>query len=99
MRRHRGRTFRPTFDLLNDRRLLAALTPSQVTGAYGLNAIAFNANGTAIKGDGSGQTIALVDAYHDPYLTSDVATFSASYRLPVANVVQVNLAGGATSSG
>src|SRR5262249_54283187 len=63
------------------------LSPQQVAAAYGFNAIAFG----AIAGDGSGQTIAIVDAYDDPALvdgtspsfgTSDLAQFDRQYGLP-----------------
>ena len=45
---------------------LSALTPAQIESAYGFNAISFS-NGT-IKGNGAGQTIAIIDAYNDPYI-------------------------------
>src|SRR5581483_12358364 len=84
-------------DLLDDRCLLSALTPQQVTRAYGLNAI--NVNGATIKGDGTGQTIAIVDAYHDPYLVSDLATFDRTFGLAAANLSVVNLAGNFADAG
>jgi len=66
---------------LESRTLLSvAYTPAQILTAYGINQIAFS-NG-AIKGDGSGQTIAIVDAYYDPTIQSDLATFSSKYGLP-----------------
>src|SRR5689334_3984148 len=36
-------------------------SPAQVAAAYGFNNVSFN----GVKGDGSGQTIAIVDAYND----------------------------------
>src|SRR6516162_3993646 len=60
-------------------RNLMAFTPKQIVHAYGFDQIKFN-NGTVI-GDGSGQTIALVDAYYDPTIQSDIATFSSTYGL------------------
>src|SRR3954447_16387629 len=39
-----------------------ALTPAMVQSAYGFNKIAFG----TVRGDGTGQTIAIVDAYDDP---------------------------------
>ena len=57
----------PLWDQLDDRCLLSGYTPAQITSAYGLNAITFTSStGTTIKGDGSGQTIALIEEYHDP---------------------------------
>lgn len=99
MSRQRRLALRPAVDFLDDRCLLSGLTPQQVTQAYGLNAITFNANGQSVKGDGSGQTIAVVVAYHDAYLASDVARFDATYGLAAANLTQVNLAGASSNDG
>ena len=71
---------RPRLELLDDRCLLSAVTPTQINSAYGLNAITFS-NGT-IKGNGAGQTIAIVDAYHDPSIYSDLTAFDAKYGIP-----------------
>src|SRR5262249_17823542 len=48
-------------------------TPSQISHAYGFDQITFN-DGT-IEGDGSGQTIAIVDAYRNPNIASDLHVF------------------------
>lgn len=45
-------------------------SPAQMTGYLGLT------------GDGTGQTIAIVDAYDDPNIASDAETFSQQYGLP-----------------
>jgi subtilase family serine protease len=58
-------------------------TPTQIAHAYGFDKIAFS-NG-AVKGSGAGQTIAIVDAYDDPNIASDLATFSAKFNLPQMN--------------
>jgi subtilase family serine protease len=89
--RRRGLCLRPQIDLLDDRCLLSSLTPSQVTAAYGLNAI-------TVKGDGSGVTIALIEMYHDPNLASDLATFDQEYGLPTPTLTVDNLAGTQTNS-
>ena len=61
------RRLRPALDRLDDRCLPSGLTPAQLTHAYGLDAITFNApSGATVKGDGTGTTIALIEAYHDP---------------------------------
>ncbi len=75
------------------------LAPQQVAAAYGFNAIAFG----GIAGDGTGQTIAIVDAYDDPALvdstdpsfgTSDLAQFDRQYGLPdPPGFVKINQAG------
>jgi subtilase family serine protease len=65
-----------------------AISPLAVRHAYGIDNISFS----GIVGDGTGQTIVLVDAYDDPGLvdtsdiadfpTSDLAMFDAQYGLP-----------------
>jgi len=55
------------------------LSPSQILNAYGINQISFR-NGT-ITGSGQGQTIAIVDAYDDPNISSDLGMFDAQYGL------------------
>ncbi len=59
-----------------------ALTPQQIETAYGIN---------LLSQEGSGQTIAIVDAFDDPdlvsssnaaYATSDLHNFDAYYGLP-----------------
>ena len=67
---------------LEGREVPAALTPAQVRTAYGFNQIAFTtATGAAVAGNGSGTTIAIVDAYNDPYISSDVNTFDQRYSI------------------
>jgi len=50
-----------------------------------------------VKGDGSGETIALVEAYHDPNLVSDLHTFDQEFNLPDP-VLTVNTQKGAKSN-
>jgi subtilase family serine protease len=54
-------------------------SPTQIRAVYGIDGITFS-NGT-ISGDGAGQTIAIVDAYADPNIASDLATFDAEYGI------------------
>ena len=78
------------------------VTPAQIRHAYGFDQISFN-NGT-VAADGSGTTIAIVDAYNDPNILSDVNTFSSNstfnINLPLLNqpggpwLKQVNQTGG-----
>ncbi len=51
----------------------AVYTPSQVRTAYGVN---------KIPDEGQGMTVAIVDAYSQPYIQSDVNTFSSLFGLP-----------------
>ncbi|HWE36998.1 MAG TPA: hypothetical protein VG406_10565 [Isosphaeraceae bacterium] len=83
----RQRGYRPRFDRLDGRWLpsvatFAGLTPAQLSQAYGFNSTA-NANG-------AGQTIAVVVAYHDPNLASDLATFDQANNLPGQSTAQVS---------
>jgi streptogramin lyase len=51
------------------------LTPTQVRTAYGLNVLPLSSN------DGHGQTIAIVDAYNDPTIFSDLDTFDKTFSV------------------
>src|ERR1700691_1043459 len=106
--RRRAVRSRPHLDQLDDRCLLsgyspvssAGFTPAQITAAYGLNAITFtSSSGATVTGNGSGETIALIEAYHDPNLASDLNTFDQAYKLPTANLTVVDQAGSQTNSG
>ena len=56
------------------------LSPAQMRHAYGFDQITFN--NAAVQGDGTGQTIAIVDAYDDPNIVADLTAFDAYYGLP-----------------
>ena len=53
----------------------------------------------AVKGDGTGETIALIEAYHDPSITSDLKTFDATFGLPDPSMTVVDQAGQASDDG
>ena len=106
--RRRGPRLRPALDQLDDRILLSAFsgyqpsgyTPAQITSAYGLSGISFTSKtGATVQGDGTGETIALIEMYHDPNLQSDLATFDAKYDLPTPALSVVDQAGTQTDSG
>ncbi len=65
-------------------------TPAQLQTAYGFSSINFN--GTA--GTGKGETIAIVDAFDDPNIQSDLNTFDSNFGLPATTVSRVNETGG-----
>ena len=67
-----------------------AYTPAQIQLAYGFNNITFG----GVAGDGSGETIAIVDAYDDPNIQSDLNTFDSEFGLPATTVTRVNETGG-----
>ena len=57
--------------------------PQQLRQAYGINQISFTGpGGTTVTGDGSGQTIAIVEAGIDPTLEADLTTFDQFYGIP-----------------
>jgi subtilase family serine protease len=68
----------------------APYTPAQLKQAYGFNSILFN----GVVGTGSGETIAIVDAYNDPNIQSDLNTFDSEFNLPATTVTRVNETGG-----
>jgi subtilase family serine protease len=80
---------------------LAGFTPQQIQQAYGFNAIP-QVNGVNING--AGETIAIVDAYYDPTIVSDVQQFNTAFNLqqfnstngPMLKVVSYN--GGSAST-
>jgi len=77
----------------------AGFSPGQISQAYGFNQIAFN-NGT-VQGNGAGQTIAIIDAYNQPNIGSDLQTFDSTYGLaapPSFRVVNQNGGGSLPSS-
>jgi subtilase family serine protease len=54
------------------------LTPAQIRHAYGIDQIIFDGG---IVGDGAGQTIAIVDAYHSPTAYADLQVFDAAFGI------------------
>src|SRR4051794_37153318 len=100
MSTRRRRPLRPELDQLDDRCLLSGLTPAQLTRAYGLDSINFSTPSGPVKGDGTGQTIALIEAYHNPNLRSDLMTFDREFNLPdPPQLIVANQAGNVTNSG
>jgi subtilase family serine protease len=60
-------------------------TPAKIAAAYGFS----NINLGGVAGNGAGQTIAIVDAYDDPNIASDLAKFDSQFGLPVANFTKI----------
>jgi subtilase family serine protease len=54
------------------------LTPSQISNAYGFNL----SNYSGDSATGQGQTIAIIDAYNDPNIQSDLTAFDNQFSLP-----------------
>jgi hypothetical protein len=98
--RRRSRALRPDWDRLDNRCVLSGLSPAAVTSAYGLNAITFTSpNGSTVKGDGAGETIALIEAFHDPNIASDLNTFDQAYGLPNPTLTVDDQAGNQSNDG
>jgi hypothetical protein len=69
---------------------LVVYTPQQIAAAYGINQ-AVLPNGQ--QATGAGQTIAIVDAYHDPNIQADLAAFNQKFNLAPASLTQVQMNG------
>jgi subtilase family serine protease len=78
----RRRAFRLGFDSLDGRILLSAtpLTPAQIRQAYSEN-INFTVNGRSHPANGAGQTIAIVDAGYDLFISNDLKMFDQKFGL------------------
>ena len=69
----------------------SAKTPDQIRTAYGIS---------GISGDGTGQTIAIIDAYRNPNIAGDLAQFDSYFGLPAPPSFSIlNQYGGSNVSG
>ena len=68
-------------------------TPSQILAAYGINQVFFS----GMAGNGAGQTIAIVDAYHAPTIASDLHAFDLKFGLSDPNLTVVSQTGSRTA--
>lgn len=68
-------------------------SPSQIRHAYGLDQVMFG----SVPGDGTGQTIAIIDAYHSPTITHDLHAFDAAFGLPDPPIFRVVAQDGSTN--
>jgi subtilase family serine protease len=70
---------------------VSGYTPAQIRAAYGFNSVSDN---------GSGQTIAIIDAYNDPNIASDLAAFDQAMGIAAPPSLKVvNQSGGSTLPG
>lgn len=75
---------------------ITGYTPAQIRAAYGFNSLSFGGSAA----DGSGQTIAIIDAYNDPNIAADLAAFDKALGIaapPSFKIVNQN--GGSTLPG
>jgi hypothetical protein len=66
-------------------------TPAQLLKAYGFDDVSISGGAPAT---GAGQTIAIVDAFNDPNLASDLKVFDSEFGLAAVNLKVVNQSGG-----
>ncbi len=71
----------------------AGYTAAQIRAAYGFSNVSFGSTAA----DGRGQTIAIIDAYNDPNITSDLAAFDAGMGLAAPPSFRVVNESGGTS--
>ncbi len=73
------------------------LTPAQIRHAYGVDQVMFG----SVTGDGTGQTIAIVDAYNAPTIVADLHAFDQQFFPGQADptLTVVNQTGGSTLPG
>src|SRR5437879_10196210 len=85
-------------EALEERAMLAGLTPIQIRHAYGFDRVGFeDATHSLVAGNGQGTTIAIVDAYDDPNIVADLARFDSTYGIPdPPSFTKVNQTGGTT---
>jgi sugar lactone lactonase YvrE len=67
-------------------------TPTQIRTAYGVNNVSF----AGAAANGTGTTIAIVDAYDDPNIANDLHQFDLQFGLPDPVFTKVNQTGGTT---
>ncbi len=75
------------------------VSPAQLRHAYGIDQISFTGPGGAtVTGDGSGQTIAIVEQGIDPTLGADLNTFDQFFGIPAPPSFKVIDQSGATTN-
>jgi subtilase family serine protease len=78
--RQKRRT-RLTVEQLEAREMPSVYTPAQIRAAYGFNNITFTNNGQTVTANGSGETIAIVDAHSDSHIFNDVNVFDQRWGI------------------
>ena len=89
--------FKPDYYLIpHASSAISGYTPAQIRAAYGFNNTSF---GSTVA-DGRGQTIAIIDAYNDPNIASDLAAFDSKFGIAApASLKIVNQNGGTSLPG
>src|SRR5262249_2410875 len=96
-----AKTIRLGVETLESRYVLSTLNPIQVRQYYGFDRVGFLDSTHALQiGDGHNTSIAIVDAYDDPNIASDLAKFDANYNIPAPPSFRiVNQSGGSKLPG
>ena len=71
---------------------ITGYTPAEISQAYGFSSVTLGSS--TVAANGAGQTIAIIDAYNDPNITSDLSVFDSEFDLPSASLKVVNQTGG-----
>jgi hypothetical protein len=58
-----------------------SLDPQLIDNSYGFNSVAYKSGSSIVPGDGTGETIAIVDPFGSPTLVNDVETFDQHWRV------------------
>jgi subtilase family serine protease len=66
---------------------VSGYTPAEIRQAYGFDKISLGSG--SVTADGRGQTIAIVDAYNDPNIASDLKTFDTTFGIAAPPSFQV----------
>ncbi len=73
-------------------------TPSTIRSVYGFSQLTtFSTSNGSEPADGAGQTIAIVDAYNDPNITSDLAVFDSTFGIAAPPHLTVESQTGSTT--
>ncbi len=74
------------------------LSPQQIRHAYGFDQVLLP--GTSTIGDGTGQTIAIIDAFNDPNIRGDLSAFDQQFGLtdPTTTTFQIVSQSGSTTN-
>jgi subtilase family serine protease len=73
----------------------SGVSPATIRQAYGISQTTFG----TIAGTGSGQTIAIVDAYNDPNIVADLHAFDVQYGLSDPTLTRISQTGSTTLPG
>jgi hypothetical protein len=77
----------------------AGYTPAQIISAYQINQVKFTKSGSGkeIQGDGSGETIAIVDSGYDPNIQFDLWQFDQQFSIAAPPQFKIVASGGGTN--